>query len=219
MNRNALKYYFSGIFFLILLVNNSIAQPRFRAGIVAGLVASQIDGDLSAGYNKLGLQSGIRVTSRLKGKSEASMEFLFSQRGCQNQLIQGDYSAYPFSLRLNYVEVPLQFHYKDWLIEGETEKDNFYRVALNAGFSYARLINTKVDDESSWLSGVAPDYLKKNDFGFCLGFNFFFSKHFGFTFRFYRSLLYMYNPRDWNPAPASRAWNLHCLNFDFAYML
>ncbi|MBL7829015.1 MAG: PorT family protein [Saprospiraceae bacterium] len=211
-------------FFFFLLVSltfwqNMAAQPRFRAGAVAGLTASQIDGDLSAGYNKLGLTAGLRVVGRLKEKTEASLEFLFSQRGCQNELIQGDFDQYPFSLRLNYVEVPIQWHYKDWLIEGDDEKDNFYRVSFNAGLSYSRLINAKVDDDNSWLSGVAPDFLKKNDFGFCLGFNFFANRHLGFTFRFYRSVMFMYNPKDWNPAPAQRGWNLHCLNFQAVYLL
>lgn len=197
----------------------AFAQPRFRAGVVAGLTASQIDGDLSAGYNKLGLTAGLRVIGRLKERTEASLEFLFSQRGCQNELIPGDYDLYPFSLRLNYVEVPIQWSFKDWLIEGDDESENFYRVTVNAGISYSRLINTKVKDELSWLSGVAPAFIKKNDVGACLGFSFFANRHLGFTFRFYRSFLFMYNPRDWNPAPAEKGWNLHCLNFQAVYLL
>lgn len=209
------------LLFALFLTYSSVlmAQPRFKAGGIAGLTASQIDGDLSAGYNKLGLQAGLRVIARLKEHTESSIEFLFSQRGCQSELIKNKFDNYPFSLTLNYVEVPLQWHYKDWLIEGDDESKNFYRVSFNAGLSYARLINAKVDDENSWLSGVAPDYLKKNDFSFCLGFNFFVNRHFGFTVRYNRSIGFMYNPKNYDPAPASRAWNGHCLYFQTVYLL
>lgn len=209
------------VFFVVFLfVGTAVvqAQPRFKAGAVAGLTASQIDGDLSAGYNKLGLQGGLRVAARLRARTEASMEFLFSQRGCQSELIKNKYDVFPFSLTLNYVEVPVQWHYKDWLIEGEDESKNFYRVAIGAGLSYARLIGTKIDDELSWLSGVAPEYLKKNDFSVVIGINFFLNRHLGFTARFNRSIGFMYDPRDHNPAPASRAWNGHCLYFQTVYL-
>lgn len=192
------------------------AQPRFRAGAVLGLTASQIDGDLSAGYNKLGFQGGLRVISRLKGPMEASMEFLFSQRGCQNELIPSDYDPNPFALTLHYIEVPVQWHYKDWLIEYDQEKYNFYRISLNAGLSYARLFGSKVDDDFNWLNGVAPDYLTKNDLSIVLGFNFFATRHLGFTARWNRSLVLLYDSR--NSPRGGKSWNQHCLYFQTVYL-
>ena len=35
-------------------------RQRFKAGVIAGITAAQIDGDASAGYNKVGLQGGLR---------------------------------------------------------------------------------------------------------------------------------------------------------------
>lgn len=192
------------------------AQPRFRAGAVLGLTASQIDGDLSAGYNKLGLQGGLRVISRLAGRNSASMEFLFSQRGCQNELIPSDFDPNPFALTLNYVEVPFQWHYNDWLVEYDDAKDNYYRVSFNAGLSYARLISSKVDDDFNWLNGVAPDYLKKNDLSIVLGANFFFNRHWGMTARWNRSLVLMYDSR--TSPRGGKSWNGHCLYFQTVYL-
>ncbi|MDX1912383.1 MAG: outer membrane beta-barrel protein [Saprospiraceae bacterium] len=203
------------IFSLPLLLN---AQQRFSAGAVVGLTASQIDGDLSAGYNKLGFQGGLRVTARLKERTEASMEFLFSQRGCQNELIPNDFDPNPFSLTLNYVEVPIQWHFKDWLIEYDDESYNYYKVAFNVGLVYGRLIGSKTDDEFNWLVGVAPDYLKKNDVSFTLGANFFATRHLGFTVRWQRSLLLMYDARKHDPAPAAQSWNMHSLTFQTVYL-
>ena len=193
-----------------------LAQPRFRAGAVVGLTASQIDGDRSAGYNKLGFQGGLRVIAALKGRHEASMEFLFSQRGCQNELIPRDFDLYPFSLTLNYVEVPVQWHFKDWLIEYDDAKLNYYKVSFNAGLSYARLINSKVDDDFYALNGVVPDYLKKNDLSLVLGANFFANRHLGFTVRWNRSLVLMYDSR--TSPQGGKSWNGHCLYFQTVYL-
>ena len=192
------------------------AQHRFRAGAVLGLTASQIDGDLSAGYNKLGLQGGLRVIARLKGRMEASMEILYSQRGCQNELIPSDSDPNPFALTLSYIEVPLQWHYKDWLVEFDDSKFNYYKAAFNAGLSYGRLFGSKVDDDFNWLNGVAPDYLEKNDLSLVIGANFFANRHLGFTFRWNRSLVLLYDSR--KSPRGGKSWNGHCLYFQTVYL-
>lgn len=194
-------------------------QPqRFRAGIVAGLTAAQIDGDLSAGYNKLGLQAGLRGITRLSEHTDASVEILYAQRGCQSELLKNFDNPFFFSLTLDYVEIPVQWHYKDWLIEGDNESENYYRVSFNLGLSYARLLNTRFKDDFSALQAVAPDYLKKNDISFLIGANFMANRHVGFTVRYQRSFGYMYDPRDWDPAPAQRGWNGHALYFQGVYL-
>lgn len=195
-----------------------LAQPRFRAGAVLGLSASQIDGDLSAGYNKLGLVTGLRTIARLKPRTEASVEILFAQRGCQNELIPGDFSPNPFALTLNYIDVPLQWHFKDWLIEYDNDKFNYYKTSFNVGLCYSRLISAKVQDETDWLNGVAPDFLNKNDLNIVLGANFYVTRNWGFTARWMRSLMLMYDPRKHNPAPASKSWNGHNLYFQTFYL-
>lgn len=220
INTNFCRQHFILFLALFLIPICLLAQPRFRAGAIVGLTASQIDGDLSAGYNKLGLQAGLRVIGRLTERTDASLEFLFSQRGAQRELIQNKYGdpQYPFSL--NYVEVPIQWHFKDWLVEGEDESENYYKVSFNAGFSYARLIGSRVKDkEENPFYGLIPDYLNKNDFSFVLGFNFFANRHLGFTVRYNRSIGYMYDPRDFNAPPYDRAWNGHCLYFQTVYLL
>lgn len=208
------------LFFLLLICILPAAaqgQQRFRAGVIFGVTASQIDGDRSAGYNKLGLQGGLRAIARLKGRTEGSIEFLFAQRGCQSELIRDEFSTF-FSLTTNYLEVPVQWHFKDWLVEGDEDEPDYYRVSFNGGFSYARLLGTKVKDDESAIRVVAPDYLKKNDFSFILGANFYANRYLCLTLRYVRSIGYMYDPRDWNPAPLNSAWNSHSLYFQTAWM-
>ncbi len=208
------------IAFAVLIFCTSVqAQRRFQGGVVVGLSASQIDGDLMAGYDKLGLIGGIRTVARLKERSDLSVEFLFAQRGAQTDLVKDKYNPNHVSLTLNYVEVPVQWHYKDWLVEGEKESDNYHKVSFNGGFSYARFIGQRIRGEESWFEGIVPNYFIKTDVSLLLGFNFFANKNLGFTVRYVRSLNLMYDPRDWNPAPAQRGWLGHCIYFQTAYML
>jgi Outer membrane protein beta-barrel domain len=219
INTNSLPSNFSILTIILLFPCILIAQPRFKAGIIAGLTASQIDGDLSAGYNKLGLQGGLRVIGRLTERTDASLEFLFSQRGAQRELVQNRYGDPLYPIALNYVEIPVQWHYKDWLIEGDDESKNYYRVAIGAGLSYARLIGSRMKDgPENPFFGLVPDFIKKNDLSFVLGFNFFANRHLGFSVRYNRSIVYMYDPRDHQNPPYNRAWNGHCLYFQTVYL-
>lgn len=202
---------------LCLLPLAAQTQPRFKAAVIAGLTASQIDGDRSAGYNKLGLQAGLRGIARLKKREELSIEFLYAQRGCQSTLLKDQFDPFRFSHTLNYLEVPVQWHFKDWLVEYEDDKDNFYRVSFNLGFSYARLINYTSGGEGFGIGAALPN-LKKSDISFLLGANFMASQHIGFTFRYVRSFGRIYDPRDFDPAPYQYALNSHSLYLQTFYL-
>lgn len=164
---------------------------RFKAGLIAGVTASQIDGDNSAGYHKVGLQGGLRGIIRLHPKQELSVEMLFTQRGCRNQ---PKYIP-EFSTTLNYAEVPFEWHYKDWPIGENAKTPDYYRMQLNVGFSYARLINysNKHNFDDAGITAALPD-LNTNSFCFLLGASLFVSKHVAFTVRYNRSLNNLYKP-------------------------
>lgn len=166
-------------------------QQRFKAGILAGVTASQIDGDASAGYNKVGLLAGLRGIVVLKPKQEASIELLFTQRGSRNEAKTPPF----FKTTLNYIEVPLQWHYHDWAANGDPDDPDFYRVHFNVGLSYARLLGY-TDDSDGTIAGITPALpdLNKNSYCFLIGASFFASKHFGFTFRYHRAINSLYKP-------------------------
>lgn len=212
MNRNAL------FFSLLLMAGWLQAQPRFRAGIIAGVSASQINGDNSAGYNKPGLIAGFRALSRLGDRSGASMELLFAQRGSQKQVIKDNFDPNFFALTLNYIEIPLQWHYYDWLVEGDNASSDYYRISFNAGFSYARFFSYRFRGEPNAIETVAKSYLNKNDVSLLLGFNFFFTRNLGITFRYVRSLGAIYNPKDFQSPPLKDALIGHCLYLQGVYL-
>jgi hypothetical protein len=130
--------------------NTTTTNKIFFSGIVAGLNASQVDGDKYSGFHKAGLNAGIVSYARLNETWLVSIEMLYSQKGARNA--QTVYSpavgSVPeiYTLKLNYIELPLMVHIHTG-----------YNIYLGAGLSYSRLINS---DES--LEGAMPVNLHKD---------------------------------------------------------
>jgi len=199
---------------------NRSQEQRFGAGLIAGVTASQIDGDESAGYNKLGLQAGARGIVRLTKRTDASVEILYTQRGAKSRFVKDRFDpSVPYSIRLDYIEIPVQWHFKDWRVDGEGRAPDWYKASFNIGLMFARYMGAgKPKGEVMGLDIVANDYLKRNDLSFVIGANLLTSPHFGFTFRYMRSLFSMYDPRDYNPAPYQNSLISHALNFQMFYL-
>ena len=96
------------MFFLCLLFPFSLLaqdapSQRFKAGILVGFNGSQINGDASAGFNKLGLVAGVRGVTVINEKMEISIELLYSQRGSRSELFNSTNTNIPFKIELNYI--------------------------------------------------------------------------------------------------------------------
>src|SRR5689334_8356720 len=127
----------SFLFFVCLLCFsfNSHAQ-RFKAGILAGLSATQISGDQLGGFDKAGIVAGGIVKTALSPKTDLAMEILYFQKGSKKNANpdNGDYSSY--LLRLNYFEVPLvvQWNYSK-------------RITLEVGPTFGSLVSSVEENE------------------------------------------------------------------------
>lgn len=90
-------------------------DKQFFGGAVLGMNISQVDGDAFAGYHKVGLNAGGLVYWAFTDYFAGSMEIIYSQKGSKgvrtnhNTTIGSYYSKY--TMRLNYVEVPVNFHF------------------------------------------------------------------------------------------------------------
>jgi hypothetical protein len=161
---------------------------RFAAGVIAGVTASQIDGDISAGYHKLGLTGGINVLAKLKERQAASIEILFTQRGCRYQPQLPPY----FATTLNYVEVPVSWHYFDWLQAGESGEPDWYRVQASAGLVYGRLLGYQDKfDDGFGITAALPN-LEENSVALSLAGSVFMTRHVGITIRWQRAVTRLY---------------------------
>lgn len=172
------------LFVVLFIAFGKTQEARFGAGIVAGLNASQILGDDTGGYNKLGLQGGLRGIAHLTDRSDLYIELLYSQRGSyQKGIIEID---------LRYVEVPVVITYKDWL----DEEEGYYKVAANIGFSYGRLLSATA--EGSKHDDIV-DLFNNNDLSFTVGAEFFTRPNFVFGIRWSKSINLLYNKDKHDP--------------------
>lgn len=171
------------VFFAILFSTPIDAQQRFKAGVIAGLNASQINGDDSYGFNKLGLVGGLRGVVILTPKSELSFELLFSQQGSRTELTTNGV-ANQNRIHLNYAAIPVVFNYLDW------DGDGYYRLHFHGGASYGRLLDATVDDFS--YEAVANEF-NQNDISLLAGATYYVNEHIGITGRYTRSINLLFN--------------------------
>ncbi len=152
----------------ILLGNVGAAWAQtFRGYVTGGAIASQLDGDALAGYNRLGLLGGVGVWYDLSDKWRSSLAFAYAPNGSRANGRESQRTSGPgtFSeIKLNYVAVPVHLHYMDWLSDDEV----YYRLEFVAGIEYRRLISTET------LNGVGVDIsdafnYRPNGLGFNLG--------------------------------------------------
>ncbi len=129
--------YFTRYVLITLLIFTTFygSAQNIRGGLILGLNAAQVDGDNLGGYNKPGLNAGI--TAQLPFSPYhllLRMDMLFSQKGAAPYLFsdpndQNAIAVTPYSLTLNYLEVPIvvDYVYKE-------------RYGIGLGFSLGKLV-------------------------------------------------------------------------------
>ena len=169
-------------------------QQRFKAGLIAGANLAQINGDLYTGYDKLGLQFGVKGIMVLTPQREASIELLYSQRGSERDNKGHQVLDRNVNIHLTYAETPILMT----LLYKENEEGNFFHNHFHFGLSYSRLLNTKIEAGPIFDPELEVDYaalapfFKTNDLAVVVGITHFLSKHLGFTIRHTVSLTRMF---------------------------
>ncbi|MEO6189160.1 MAG: porin family protein [Saprospiraceae bacterium] len=176
-----LKCFFTFQILLLMGLNFKMEaqeMSRFYGGLKAGLNLAQIDGDGLYGYNRFGLNTGIFGAAYLGSKTEFQIEFLYNVRGSHYSERDGKILAY----KLNYLDVPLIFSYKDWF--RESDKANYFKVHFQGGLYVGKLVSSSSIDQAMF-----DKTFKKTDFGWLLGFSYFQTVHWGFNGRFTQSVI------------------------------
>jgi hypothetical protein len=133
------------LFLFLLSINLSFGQ-RFLGALAFGGNLTQVDGDEVYGFKKPGFNVGAATFLPIQEKWFVSMEVAFSQKGAyQKYPWEADPSKdLPFyNLRLNYVEIPVLFHFEDKQF-----------AMLGTGFSFNRLVGAK---EIEWGQQTTTD--------------------------------------------------------------
>jgi hypothetical protein len=189
-------------FLLFFFVTQSAwAQDlRFHAAGVLGLNMAQIDGDYSSGYRKPGVQAALRGVADFSKKTFMAMELSFSQQGAVSEPSALRYDrkikgVEKFSIRLNYVEVPILFGFRS----KKLDKYNF-RHEWQFGLSIAQLMNKKISHQINFrdteiLTKYEPEFNTRILHG-VIGYKVNFTPHWGLGIRHSSALTYLFdNPR------------------------
>lgn len=159
------------IFFVVIA--GKLSGQNFMGGITAGLATSQVDGDTYSGYNRAGFILGGFVNHKLSGKTDLQLEIKYMQRGSfkNPNLDIGDYTKY--SLKLDYVEVPLllQFNYKP-------------RIVFETGFTFAYLASVYEGNENGAYPIAQQRPFHKFDSDFILGGSYKISRQLSFNIKY-----------------------------------
>lgn len=95
------------IFFLLIFTSQLFSQA-FGGGILAGLSASQLDGDNWGGYHKAGLTFGVYTYTKFNKFIDAQLEIRYIQKGSNSNSKEQEVF---YLSKLNYVEMPVFLKY------------------------------------------------------------------------------------------------------------
>lgn len=169
------------IFSFIILTTQFTKAQSFLGALAFGGNLTQVDGDEVYGFKKIGFNIGVASFLPIKERFFISMEVAFSQKGAYQKYpwdaIPGNGLPY-YNLRLNYVEIPLLFHFEDKQF-----------AMIGTGFSFNRLVGLK---EIEWgiqtATGSRSGVYSINDFNWIVDVRLRIVKSLRFNFRFAYSL-------------------------------
>jgi len=181
--------YYIKCFFLFFLVfifqKKEIQAQTFEGGLIVGFNMSQLDGDNLVGWNRIGFNVGGRVAVTPYEKWKFNVDILFSQKG--SSAAPEEFNSSYDKVRLNYVEIPFQVNYMDWLHE-----DGFYRLHFLAGLSYSQLVGFQVIRQDGTDTTDSEDFKQWNA-NFQVGATYFIKENIGINFQYALGLLSVNN--------------------------
>lgn len=171
----------------------------FKAGATVGLNLTQIDGDEQFGYNRRGMNFGLRGAVILRKDMDISTELLYSERGTKPDETEKNKQKRTINLALKYAEVPILFNYYY-----SKAPDGHYRWNIYTGVSYARLLRSQTSIfkgfntiDTIQQNLVSTNGYKTGDLSFIIGLKRYFTNRVGVSLRHTNSFNLVYK----NPVP------------------
>lgn len=179
------------LFLCFLHFANAAMSQEFDGGIIAGLTASQIDGDSQSGYHKGGIYLGGYIHRSLNDQFGSQLEIRYAQKGAYNKDSES-------KLAMHYLEVPLLMQYNRWnatfeagVVPGvlisakvisdaylEYDVDTYHRYAVDfaAGASYPITVRLSAHARFAYsllaIQSISNKYTTRSQFHNVLNFGF-----------------------------------------------
>lgn len=147
------------LFLFTLAFHSAVVSQNFNGEILIGATGSQVTGDQLSGFNKGGFLAGIGVNYNLNENSSIGFRMKYIQKGSRKptDVEKGDTKYY--LLRLNYIEVPLFYHY----LVGK-------KLYVELGPSLAYLSSNTEEDENGDIPFQIPFYIFDLSLGGAVGY-------------------------------------------------
>lgn len=156
-------------------MNTSAQQKKFNLVLVAGINASQVNGDKLAGFDKIGILAGAGINRQVNKKAGWQFEILYSEKGSKD--VAGPNNLQIDTIfRFNYIDIPIMFNY------------NLYeKLMIQAGVYNGVRIKAVYDDYVNKFDRTKQ--IRTMDYGVCLGVNYSITDNWKLNFRVSQSVL------------------------------
>lgn len=138
------------------LMGIKLQAQDFGGGLMAGLVGSQVFGDPSSGYNKLGSYVGIFANRQFTVKSAAELQMYYIQKGARENPTDEN-GNFQYLLRINMIEIPVLYKYTI-----------NQKLLLSGGLAYSYIIGTPYE-EANYSSSLSSATWNQHGASFLLG--------------------------------------------------
>lgn len=128
----------------------------FEGGVMAGAIASQINGDGYGGYHQIGWTAGVFGRIPSDGPSSWQLEIKYSLFGAHSSVDEIENGWAPMDIRLHYIEMPIMYRYNlaGIPINGRSLDFLTVEIGLSADFLAKNLQSAYNDggyENPSWL--------------------------------------------------------------------
>jgi hypothetical protein len=128
----------------------------FEGGVMAGVIASQINGDGYGGYHQIGWTGGVFGRIPTDGPASWQLELKYSLFGAHSSVDEIENGAAPMDIRLHYFELPVMYRYNlgGLLINGRSFDFITLEIGLSGDFLAKNLQSAYNDggyENPSWL--------------------------------------------------------------------
>jgi hypothetical protein len=171
---------FTVVLITMLSISTTYAQ-RFDGALIAGISASQVDGDTQKGYNKPGFFAGVFVETDLNELFSAKIELFYIGKGAVKK-ING---VEEFNTSLHYIEMPFLMCFKP-IDQGQ----------LDVGLAGSYLISSKYKNVFE-TTGVGIDGMHNFDISAVVSIIYYLNTKIGLNEKLNYSILPVKNDPNW----------------------
>lgn len=141
---------------MLTLAGLHCQAQSFEGGLMAGAIASQINGDGYGGYHQIGWTGGVFGRIPTDGPSSWQLELKYSLFGAHSSVEEIDNGWAPMDIRLHYIELPVMYRYNlsELPINGRSFDFITLEIGLSADFLAKNLQSAYNDggyENPSWL--------------------------------------------------------------------